>query len=493
MGRTFLVVGGGIAGLAAALELSSGDHAVTLVEAAERFGGKIATERQDGFLLEAGPDSFARHNRAGLDLVRELGLEERLVPTLPGRVYAVRNRRLVPLPAGLHLVVPTRLAPVLASPLLSWPGKARLLADLVLPRRAEGGEESVGHFVRRRLGAEYLERVAGPLLAGIHATSPDRLSLDAAFPRLAALERRHGSLIRGARRAAAARPGGEAGGARVSLAGGVGELVDSLVGRLRARGVELRPGAAAEALERAEPAAAGGATWRLRLAGGAGLAAGGVVLALPATAAAGLLAGSNPGLAAGLGELPVASTATVSLGYPRRAVRHPLDGVGFLAPAGEGLATTACTFSSSKFPGRAPEGRVLLRAYVGGSRDGARARLGDAELVALVRDELADLLGLSGEPVLIRVHRFLDANPRYVLGRAQRVGALEAALPPGIALAGCAFHGLGIPDCIASGRRAARRILTGSPPQPLDPLPSPGEGKGRPRPRRFGSSEETEA
>ncbi len=461
--RNFLVIGGGIAGLAAALELSRGDHAVALVEASERFGGKIATERSDGFLLEAGPDSFARHNPAGLALVRELGLEERLVPTRPGRVYGVRGRRLVPLPEGLHLVVPTRLAPVLASPLLSWRGKARLLADLVLPRRdpraGDGGrEESVGAFVRRRLGAEYLERVAGPLLAGIHATAPDRLSLDAAFPRLAALERRHRSLILGARAAAADRRGDE-GAARVTLAGGLGELVEALVERLEPRGVDLRTGAGATTLEPAGPGGAGGGRWRLRLAGGGALEADGVVLAVPAAAAAGLLAGAAPELVSGLRELPAASTATVSLAYPRPAVRHPLDGVGFLASAGEGLAVTACTFSSSKFPGRAPAGHVLLRAYVGGSRHGDRARLGEAELVALVRDELTDLLGLSGDPVLVRIHRFLDANPRYVLGRAERVREIEAALPPGLALAGCAFHGLGIPDCIASGRRAARRIL----------------------------------
>jgi len=465
---SFIVVGGGIAGLAAALELSGEGNAVTLLEASDRFGGKISTERRDGFLLEAGPDSFARHNPAGLGLVRELGLEERLVPTGPGRVYAVRSRRLVPLPRGLHLVVPTRLGPVLASPLLSWRGKARLLADLVLPRGGGDGEESVGSFVRRRLGAEYLDRVAGPLLAGIHATDPDHLSLQAAFPRLADLERRHGSLIRGARAVARGFSGGaggagDEGGARVTLAGGVGELVDALIERLRVRGVALRTGARAAALE-ATGAGSGsgserGGPWRLRLADGAALEADGVVLAVPGSAAGELLSTEMPGLAECLRDLAVASTATVSLAFPRRAVRHPLDGVGCLVPAAEGLAITACTFSSSKFPARAPDGHVLLRAYVGGSREVDPSRRGDGELVALVRDELTDLLGLSGDPVLSRVHRFLDANPRYVLGRSERVRAVEAALPPGLALAGCAYHGLGIPDCIASGRRSARRLL----------------------------------
>jgi oxygen-dependent protoporphyrinogen oxidase len=466
MSRTFVVIGGGIAGLAAALELAEGSRpgsaapTVTLLEASDRFGGKIATEHRDGFLLEAGPDSFARHNPAGLGLVRELGLDERLLPTRPGRVYAVHGRRLVPLPAGLHLVVPTRLAPALASPLLSWRGKARLLGDLVLPRRRGEGEESVGSFVRRRLGAEYLARVAGPLLAGIHATDADRLSLEAAFPRLAGLERRHRSLILGARReSGGAGRDHESGGARVTLAGGLGELVGALVGRLGERGVELRTGRPAAALEAVGGPGSGPApAWRLRFEGGGELEADGVVLAVPAARAGRLLAGVAPGLAAPLAGLPAASTATVSLAYPRGAVRHPLDGVGFLVPAGEGLAVTACTFSSSKFPGRAPEGHVLLRAYVGGSRGGERARGEEAELVARVHGELTDLLGLSGEPVLTRVHRFLDANPRYVLGRAEQVGAVEAALPPGLALAGCAYHGLGIPDCIASGRRAAQRL-----------------------------------
>ncbi len=459
-----MVIGGGISGLVAALELSETGATVTLVEASDHFGGKISTEHRDGFLLEAGPDSFARHNPAGLGLVRELGLEARLLPTRPGRVYAVRGRRLVPLPAGLHLVVPTRLAPVLASPLLSWRGKARLLGDLVLPRRdvRDGaGEESVGAFMRRRFGREYLDRVAGPLLAGIHATDADRLSLEAAFPRLAGLERRHRSLVLGARReSGGAGRGQETGGARVTLAGGLGELVEALVGRLGERGVELRAGRPAAALEAGgAPDGGAGSTWKVRFDDGGGLEAGGVVLAVPAAAAGALLAEAAPGLAAPLTELPAATTATVSLAYPRRAVRHPLDGMGFLAPAGEGLAVTACTFASSKFPGRAPEGYVLLRAYVGGSWDGERGRAGDAELVVLVQGELADLLGLSGEPVLTRVHRFPEANPRYVLGRAERVHAVEAALPPGVALAGCAYHGLGIPDCIASGRNAARRLL----------------------------------
>lgn len=481
-----VIVGGGITGLAAAHAAYAGHTgssgagerpAVALVETAPRFGGKIATERCDGFLLEGGADSFARRRSGAVDLAAALGLGERLLPTgRPpggeiagepagdakgdpggGRVLVLHRGRLVPLPRDLHLVIPTRLGPILASPLLSWAGKLRTALEPVLFRRgstasATAADESVERFLARRFGREYAARVAGPLLAGIHSTPADLLSMAAAFPHLAALERQGGSLVAAAR--ALHRQAGD-GPARVTLRGGVGELTDALVAALAAAGAHLLAGRAVETLA---PGDGGG--WRLGLAGGEELAARAVVLAVAPAAAARLLAPRAPDTAARLAALPAASSATVSLGFRRADVGHPLDALGLLVPARERRRVSACTFASSKFPERAPEGHVLLRAYVAGP-----AAIGgsDDELVEICRDELGSLLAISGEPVVARVHRFPDGNPQYRVGHRERVAAIEGALatelPPGLVLAGCAYHGVGIPDCVASGRRAAESAL----------------------------------
>lgn len=454
-----VVVGGGIAGLEAARALSSAAR-VTLVESASRLGGKLHTERVDGFLLEAGADSFGTRRAGALQLVEDLGLAGELIATpADGRVLVLRGGRLHQLPGGLHLVVPGDLGEVLRSPLLSPLGKARVALDLA--RRAPGGgagdgrpdDEAVGPFLRRHFGREYVERIAAPLLAGIHATDPERLSLRSAFPGLAAMDDRWGSLVRAARRASG-------GPSRMSLTGGMGSLAEALARRLDQTGVEIVTGRKVLGLRPRAGGGGGSPRWVLEIDGGRRLEADGAVLATGPGLAAELLSGELEGgaeLAAGLRGIPLATTATVSLGFRRREVRHPLDALGLLVPAGEGRALAACTFASSKFPGRAPEGAVLVRAYL--TRADAPAE--DDALAALAVAEVRELLEASGEPLVARVHRFVAANPQYVTGHRSRVAALEAALPPGLALAGCAYHGVGIPDCIASGRRAASRVLAG--------------------------------
>ena len=460
------VVGGGIAGLAAAhrlVELRDREATVrapleiVVQEASPRPGGKIATERLDGFLVEAGADSFSTRRADALELVEALGLGSEILALrgrgTGGRVLVLQNGRLEELPGGLQLVVPTDLGEILRSRLLSAPAKARVALELLRPpeRGAGAGEDqATAPFLRRHFGAEYVERVAAPLLAGIHATDAERLSLAAAFPGLAGIARRHGSLIRAARR----HPGG-GGPNRVGLAGGIGSLVDALVRRLEAAGVEL---ASARRVMRLEPAGLG---FTLTLAGGGSLAADAVVLALPHGAAAKLLeplADLGAGAAAALRAIPAASTATVSLGFRREDVRHPLDALGLLVPAREGRPLGACTFASTKFPGRAPAGAVLVRAYLGvGTAGGGELPRDDDALTDLALAELEGVLGLASPPLLARVHRFPHGNPQYLVGHHERIAAVEAALPPGLALAGCAYHGLGIPDCIASGRRAAEQ------------------------------------
>ncbi len=459
-----VVVGGGIAGLAAAhrlLELAreAGRPVdVTLVEGSARLGGHLRTERADGFLLEAGADSFISEKPWALALAERLGLGPRLRRTDDRyrRTYVVRRGRLSPLPEGFVLVAPTRPWPVLASDVFSWRGKLRLAADLVLPRRTGSGDESLGSFVRRRLGREALERVVQPLVGGIYTADPDRLSLQATMPRFLALEREHRSLILGLRRAVPIGEAARASGARwslfVTLADGMEALVAALAARLPGGAVRL--GTPATGI-RAAPDG-----WDVALGTGPPLRADAVVLAGPAPRMAPLVDAADPPLAARLGEIRYASSATIALAYPRAAVRHPLDGFGFVVPRVEGRGILACTFSSVKYPGRAPDGTVLLRVFVGGALQESLLAQDDRDLLDLARAEVAALLGIAGDPILTRLWRHPGAMPQYEVGHLDRVAAIEARLEalPGLAVAGGAYRGVGIADCVRSGEAAAERL-----------------------------------
>jgi protoporphyrinogen/coproporphyrinogen III oxidase len=459
-----VVVGGGIAGLAAAHRLVelAGDAQrpldLVVLEASDRLGGTIRTEQSDGFLLEGGPDSFISEKPWALALAERIGLGARLCRTNDRfrRTYVVRGGRLRPLPEGFLLLAPTRAWPLLASDVFSWSGKLRLGLDLVLPRRAQPGDESLGSFVRRRLGRQALERVVQPLVGGIYTADPDRLSLAATMPRFLALEQEHRSLILGLRRGSRRGEAHHASGARwslfVTLAGGMEELVTALVARLPAGAVRLGTTATAVA-----PVPSG---WRIQLAAGAPLEAHGVVLAGPAPAMGALVAEVDPALRQLLGGIRYASSATIALAYPRGAIRHPLDGFGFVVPRVEGRRTLACTFSSVKYPGRAPEGLALLRIFVGGALQAELLQQEDRALLDLAQADVAPLLGITGDPILSRVWRHLRAMPQYDVGHLDRVAEIEARLHalPGLAVAGAAYRGVGIADCVHSGESAAERL-----------------------------------
>jgi oxygen-dependent protoporphyrinogen oxidase len=463
-----VVVGGGISGLAAAHRLAEQAGAgglplaLTVCEAAGRLGGTIRTERTaDGLLIEGGPDSFISEKPWALALADRIGLGPRLCRTDDRyrRTYVVHGGRLHPLPEGFLLLAPARLTPFVGSRLFSWRGKLRMALDLVLPRRPADGDESLASFVTRRLGREALERVAEPLVAGIYTAAPERLSLAATMPRFLALERQHRSLILGLRRSAAAREVTGASGARwslfVTLAGGMTELVEALAARLPAGSIRL--GCPVVGVDPGDA----GAPWTVRLGDGTAAGADAVVLAGEAHRMAPLVAGFDPELGRLLGGIRYASSATVTLAYPRSAVGHPLDGFGFVVPRAEGRAALACTFSSVKYPGRAPEGTVLLRAFLGGARAEGVLAHDDAQLVRLAEADLAGLLGIVGPPLLSRVARHPASMPQYEVGHLDRVAAIEARLSawPGLALAGGAYRGVGIPDCIRSGEAAAERIV----------------------------------
>jgi protoporphyrinogen/coproporphyrinogen III oxidase len=459
-----VVVGGGITGLAAAYRATelARERGIELdlkvIEARGRLGGTIATERVDGFVVEAGPDSFLSEKPWALALCRRLGVESKLVRTDDRfrKVFVWYRGQLHPLPDGFQLLAPTRLLPFATSSLFSWPGKLRMAADVLLPRGG-GDDESLGAFVRRRLGREALERVAQPLVAGIYTADPDELSLAATMPRFLETERRHRSIILGLRRALRAAPQPGTSGARwslfVTLAEGMEALVRALVERLPDNSVVLRQRVAS--LERTA------GCWRVATTDGLRLDADRVIVAGEAHGAARLLRYVDPTLATLLAEIEYAGAATVSLGYRRAEVPHPLDGFGFVVPRTEGKSILAVTFSSVKYPGRAPEGHVLLRCFLGGALDARALDEDDAELVHRARMELSEALGITAEPMLSRIARWPASMPQYRVGHLARVETLErrALKLPGLHLAGGAYRGVGIADCVRSAEAAAEAAL----------------------------------
>lgn len=447
-----VVVGGGIAGLAAArrLETLIPDVEIVLVERTERLGGKLLTERVDGFVIEAGPDSFLSRKERGVGLCEELGLEEELVGRRPENAHSFvrRGGELHPLPEGLTGMIPTDLDALAGSTLLSPEGKERLAAEVDLPPAPPGGDESIASFVSRRLGRDAYEALVEPLMTGIYGGDGEQLSLQATFPNLRALELEHGSLIRGllAQSSEVSRHP-----PFVSLRSGMATLTAALADSLER--TRLLTGQAVAGLRRRS------AGFEVELEAGEPLEADGVVVAVPAFAAAELLAQTDAELAEAHAEIPYSSSAVVSLVYRRDDVDHPLDGYGYVIPRIEGSDVLACTWTSSKWEERVPDGFALFRVYAG--RFGRRDVVGDPDdaLVALAREEVR-LLGIEPEPTLVRIHRWPRGMPQYTLGHPERLERIDAALAdhPGLALAGAAYRGVGIPDCIHSGEVAARSI-----------------------------------
>jgi oxygen-dependent protoporphyrinogen oxidase len=461
-----VIVGGGIAGLAAAHRLAELSRAekrpinLTLLEARNRLGGSIGTERTDGFVIEAGPDSFISEKPWALSLCERIGFTHRLVQTREEnrRTYIVHNGRLYLLPDGFLLLAPTRLWPLVFSGLFSWRGKLRMAMDLALPRRKELGDESLGSFVTRRLGREALERVAQPLIGGIYSADADALSLAATMPRFLEMERQRRSVIwamwRQQRRAPAAAPA--ASGARwslfVSVDDGMQSLVDALAERLPQGAVRLC--ASVTAVERMQE------SWTLACADGQPIVADALVLATPAHQSARFVAGIDAALADELRGIPYTSSATVSLAYRQSQIPRAVDGFGFVVPLVEARSIVACTYSSVKYPGRAPDGHVLMRAFVGGVLQQNLFEQDDVTMAQSVRRELRELLDITTPPLLTRIHRHPQAMPQYRVGhldRMARIGTRLAQLP-GLALAGNAYGGVGLPDCIHSGELAAEAV-----------------------------------
>lgn len=469
MNHRIVVVGGGISGLAAAhrlIELSRERSLaldVHLLEASQRLGGSIATERIGDFLVEGGPDSFITEKPRALQLCERLGITSRLISTNPGQqnVFVVHKGSLQPLPEGFFLLSPTRLWPLIRTPLFSWKGKLRMASELFFPRGGVNGDESLASFVRRRFGSEALDRAAQPLIGGIYAADPEKLSLAATMPRFLEMERTRRSIIWAMwleqRHRSRSRHTGS--GARwslfVTLAGGTQELVDALVSQFPEGLVHLNTKATRLEWNLENK------TWLITTNETRRLQADGVILAIPSYNAAETLSSVAPDLTKELSAIPYSSTATVSLAYRQSEIPHKLNGFGLVVPAVESRKIMACTFSSVKYPGRAPDGHVLLRAFVGGALQPSLFEQDDRTMENSVRQELDLLLGVKAAPLFCLIRRHPRSMPQYHVGHEGRVRRIEAHLTklPGLVLAGNAYHGVGIADCIRSGEEAAERLL----------------------------------
>jgi oxygen-dependent protoporphyrinogen oxidase len=457
-----LVVGAGITGLSAAWEAMRSGSRVTLVEASPQVGGKVRTERVDGFVIEHGPDSFVSYRPAALALINDLGMADEVITVGGSRAVHLRaDGRLLPLPDGMGMVLPTRMGPFVTTPILSWRHKARAGLDLVLPRRLGSTDTSAGAFLRARLGNGVVDRFAQPLVGGIYGAGVDELSLDAVLPTLRTSEQQHRSLMvaslkqgRDARRRTRASGATAPGSPFRSLRTGLGALPERLEADLRAGGAIIRP---ATRVTRLEPDSAGTSA---TFSDGSIERFDAVVLAVGAAAMADLIEPVAPAAARALRAIPHSTTSVVGLAYPTGAFVSVPTTQGWLEA--DEAPISGVTISSNKWPARAPEGVVLLRAFVP-QRRGPLAMAPDDEILSVVMEHVARVLGITGQPTLSRVTRWTQAMPTYTVGHLDRVAAVEAAVAdvPGWHTAGSALHGVGVPECIADGRRVAREAVGG--------------------------------
>ena len=427
-----VVIGAGITGLTAAYELHRLGLKPVVYEAGPRAGGLIRTERVGGFTIEAGPDSVLAAKPAALDLARELGLGDRIQHVQTPGAFVLRGRRLYRLPSPSLLGLPLTLRALLAYDLLPWRARVRMARSFFVPvRQRTIRDVSVAEFFRSRFGPETVDLIAQPLLGGIHAGDIEQLSMASLFPRLLEIERTHGSVFRAPRVSAGNAPPQSS--PFASLHGGMSTLVEALEAHLPAG--TIRCNSPVEALEPHAP----------------------IVFAAPAHVAARLLRPIDETAASLCAQVPYVSTASVALAFPRTAISHPLDGTGFVvARSHSDVRITACTWVSAKWAGRAPDPMALLRAFIGGAHDPDAASLPDDELAAIVRGDLDKVLGIAAAPALTRVYRWRNAGAQHTVGHLARVDEIERRLAPrGIFVAGSGFRSVGIPDCVADGRRAA--------------------------------------
>jgi oxygen-dependent protoporphyrinogen oxidase len=470
-----IIVGGGIAGLAAAVHLKAGAKAhdktveVLLLEKNNRIGGKLLTEKIDKYLVEGGPDCFMPEKVWAVNLAKHLGLEPEMLPSndqFKG-TFIYSNKELHSLPEGVMLMVPTMFKPMAKSRLISWPGKMRMGMEVFVPKRKIMEDESLASFVTRRLGRECLEKIAEPLVAGIHTSNPDNMSILATFPRFVQMEQKSGSLIRGMLSAMKSRPHATLSGPPpkpgaskmtyfMSFENGMQSLPQACadyIGR-----DSIRFGAAVKAVE---PTGKG---YTVILENGEKLETDHVMLGTASYDAAEMVKDFDESLATQMNKIQWSSSATVSVAFRKEDVKVPLKGFGFIVPRVEGRRVNAATYSSIKWSFRAPDDRILIRVFVGGGHHEELVHeLDDAGMTKMVLEELDTILGLKADAQFSKIYRWIKGMPKYTVGHLDRMAIIDRTLAdhPGLHLIGCSYKGIGIGDCVHEAQIAAEKILKG--------------------------------
>ncbi|HSS95755.1 MAG TPA: protoporphyrinogen oxidase [Terriglobales bacterium] len=455
--KRIAIVGGGIAGLSAAFALDQArlagvDVKYTLFESSPRLGGVLKTEFIDECLVEAGADSFLTEKPWAADLCKQIGLGDQLIGSNDAfrKTYILRRGKLVPLPDGLMFMVPTRIRATLFSPLFSFSTKLRMAREWFRRKQCNGTDESVASFVRRHYGNEVVEYLADPLLTGVYGGDASQLGVRAVLPRFADMEASHGSLGRGMVAARKKARGSTPRPLFSSLKNGMQQMVDAVVASLNPGSLLLNAEVLGiQAQDSGWVVSAGYKTDHFDA----------VILAIPTHLAGMLMSTASASLAKELSSIPYSSSVTVALGYGNDVRRALPPGFGFLVPHREGKRMMAATFVHNKFPHRVPEGRALIRCALGGARDEGMISLTDEEILLIVRDELKQILGVTAEPSFTRIYRWSKAMAQYTVGHLDRVKKIEGLLPPGIFLAGNGYRGIGVPDCVRTGKEAAEAAL----------------------------------
>jgi protoporphyrinogen/coproporphyrinogen III oxidase len=458
------IIGGGISGLSAAFHLqkaraAGSDLTYTLFESSKRLGGSLHSTKVDGCLVEAGPDSFLTEKPSAVTLCKELGIDDQLIGSNDAerKTYILVKNRLIAMPDGLMFMVPTKLVPTALTPLFSWGTKVRMARELMHPPRPMRDDETVGELVERHFGAEVVDRLADPLLSGVYGGDANKLSARAVLPKFVDMEEKYGSLSRAmlaAHNEMKAMAGKQSPRPLFSsLKDGMQQLVDALTARLDSSSFRMNTRVRGIYREDDE--------WRVAIDMGQDEMFDAVIMATPANVAGGLLESVDRDLADDLLGITYSSSVTVTLGYHMDQLRHMPPGFGFLVPRSEGRRMLACTFVHNKFPHRAPADKGIVRCFLGGARDESVLNLTDDEVVATVRKELKEIVKLEGRPMFERVYRWRGAMAQYESGHLARIERIERRTKaiPGLGLAGNAYHGIGVPDCIREGTNAANAVV----------------------------------
>lgn len=464
--KKVVIVGGGITGLAAAYYLQK--HArenqlpldVKLVEASHRVGGKMQTYVKDGFVIERGPDSFLERKESAGRLAREVGIGDKLVNNSTGKSYVLVKDKLHPMPGGAVMGIPTQIGPFVTTGLFSWPGKFRAAGDFFMPSSKVKGDQSLGEFFRRRLGDEVVENLIEPLLSGIYAGDIDNMSLLSTFPQFYQVEQKYGSLILGTKKTTPSqtKKPDETGQVRkkgmfLTVTSGLQSFVDAIESK-------LEPGSVIKGI-RVDKVSKHENGYRMRLSSGETLDADSILVSAPHEAALHMFS-DHEYIFDPFRNMPSTSVATVAMAFPESVIKEDIDGTGFVVSRNSDYTITACTWTHKKWPHTTPEGKVLLRLYVGRPGDEALVELSDDEIIKIALEDLNKTMDIQAQPDFAVVSRWKEAMPQYTVGHKERVANLKNNLStelPGVFVGGSSYEGIGLPDCIDQGEAAVEKIL----------------------------------